>query len=419
MGQNLGYKSCMTDTNITCPRCGAAIPLSEAVSHRLREEIGAEFQQERARLLAGIEDREVKLANERTALARQAAGVQEEVARQLEAERKRLLAEATRQVEDRLAGELKDARTQVEEQRERLKAAQETELELRRRQRELEEAKAGLALEMEKRLGEERGKIAERARQEAADAERLRFAEKEKLITDLQREIQNLKQKAEQGSMQLQGETLELELEQQLRAAFPFDELREVKKGQRGADLCQAVRTHSGFDCGTILWEAKRARHWSADWPEKLKEDQREAKADLAVIVTTCPPQGLRGLGVQDGVWVCEPLFAPALAAALRQGLVGAAIQRVQQAGRADKMAAVYDHVCGVEFRQHVEALVESFLALQEQLAAEQRAFARQWKEREQQLQKAVTHTAMLYGGIQGIAGREALPPIRQLELPE
>ncbi|MBX3733402.1 MAG: DUF2130 domain-containing protein [Verrucomicrobiae bacterium] len=217
----------------------------------------------------------------------------------------------------------------------------------------------------------------------------------------------------------LQGETLELTLESGLRAAFLFDDIVEVKKGQHGADLIQRVRNGNGFDCGLILWEAKRAKNWSADWPEKLKADQRQAGADLAVIATTCPPDGMRGLGPVDGVWVCEPSFAAAVAAALRQGLIQTAAQRVQQANRADKAQVLHDHLRGVGFRQHVEAVVESFLALREQLDAEQRAFARQWKERKQQVRKAITHTAMLYGAIQGIAGREALREIRTLAQPD
>jgi hypothetical protein len=250
------------------------------------------------------------------------------------------------------------------------------------------------------------------------ETERLKLAEKEEVIKGLQTQIEALRQRAEQGSMQLQGETLEVTVESDLRTAFPFDEIVEVKKGERGADVLQRVRTNIGMNCGAILWETKRARNWSAGWIEKLKEDQREAKAELAALVTTCPPQGLRGIGLMDGVWICEPAFACALAAALRQGLVSTAVQRAQETGRAEKMAQLYDYLCGVEFRQHVEGIVDSFVALKEQLEAERRAFARQWKEREQQITKAIQHTAMLYGGIQGVAGRTALPEIRALQLP-
>jgi hypothetical protein len=406
------------DPTITCPKCGAEVPLSEAVSHRIREQLAREFEIKRREQDEALTTREGKLRESEAALEKQQRALQQEIERRLAAQKKDLLAEAARQAQDKLALEMKDLQSRLAEQKQQLDTARAAELNLRKRQRELEDAKQALELEVNRKLDEERGKIHETAKLQATEEQRLRLAEKEKLIGDLQKQIDTLKQKAERGSMQLQGETLELELESQLRAAFPFDEIAEVKKGQRGADVTHRVRTNVGLDCGSVLWEAKRARNWSADWPEKLKADQREARAELAVIVTTCPPEGVRGFAPVDGVWVCEPPFAVALAAALRQGLISTAAQRVQQANRADKAQAVYDHLCSVEFRQHVEALVESFLGLKEQLDAEQRAFARQWKEREQQLQKAITHTAMLYGGVQGIAGREALPEIQKLALP-
>jgi hypothetical protein len=419
----------MSETDITCPKCGADIPLTEAVSHRLREQFTADFEQQRTQLNAALKRREEQLTaalaareqrieTERTALQQRTQALHAEVNRQLTAERQKLLTEAARQAEERLGTQMRDLQQQLADRQSKLQQAQELELTLRQQQRALEEAKQNLELDVARKLDAERQRIADAARQQGAEAERLKLADKDNIIKGLHEQIAALQQRAEQGSTQLQGETLELELEAQLRAAFPTDDITGVKKGQRGADIAQCIRTQGGGVCGTILWEAKRARHWSGDWPEKLKADQREAKAELAVIVTTSPPDGLRGMAPFEGVWVCEPAFAPALAAALRQGLISTAALRVQQAGRADKMAALYDHLCSVEFRQQIEALVEAFLGLQEQLAAEQRAFARQWTEREQQLRKAIAHTAMLYGGIQGIAGREALPEIRTLALP-
>ena len=408
----------MNETTITCPKCGADIPLSEAVSHRLRDQLAAEFEKERKNLNDVLAAREQKLAQATGDLDKRQKSLQAEVNRQLDTERQKLLQQAADQAEGKFGTQLKDLQSQLDEKQRRLKAAQDAELELRRKQRELEEAKAGLDLEVARKLDAERGKIADAARQQGAEAERLKLAEKEQVIKGLQEQIQALKQRAEQGSMQLQGETLEVELENDLRRCFPYDEILEVKKGQRGADVLQRVRTNQGLDCGAILWEAKRARNWSGDWPEKLKEDQREAKTELAVIVTTCLPGSVRGIDQEGGVWVCEPAFAAPLAAALRHGLLGVAMQRLQESGRADKMARLYDYLCGVEFRQHIEGVVEAFAGLQEQLAAEQRAFARQWKEREQQILKALQHTAMLYGSVQGIAGLNALPEIKTLQLP-
>ncbi|MCP5525062.1 MAG: DUF2130 domain-containing protein, partial [Verrucomicrobiales bacterium] len=360
----------MADTNITCPKCGAEIPLSEAVSHRLREDLNADFERRRQQLNAALEEREKKLVNAQAALESRAAGVQAEVGRALEAERQRLLTEAAHQAEEKLGVQLKDLRRQLDDRQARLKAAEKTELDLLKQQRELEEARQAMELEVARKLEAERRRIADAARQQGVEAERLKLAEKEQAIKGLQEQIAALKQRAEQGSMQLQGEALELTLENDLQQSFPFDELAEVKKGTRGADVTQTVRTNNGTPCGAILWEAKNARNWSPAWITKLKEDQRQARADLAVLVATCPPEGIRGIGQLDGVWVCEPPFAVALGMALRQGLTTTAMQRIQQAGRADKATALHEHLCGVEFRQHIAAVVESFVGLRDQLCA-------------------------------------------------
>lgn len=367
----------MNEQNIVCPECQAEFPLAEAVSLRLREQLAADFEKERAKL--------------KQAGAREATEL--------------------------LSVQMKDLQSQIEAQKARVKAAEENELALRQQKRELEQAKDALQLEVERKLETERTKIAEAARAQAEENEKLKLLDKENKIKQLTEQIDILQKKAAQGSMQAQGETLELELERELKAAFIHDEIVEVKKGERGADVRQCIRTNTGGACGEILWEAKRANAWSSKWIAKIKEDQRHVKADLAVIVTTCPPDGLRGFGAHEGIWVCEPGYAVALGAALRQGIVSTAAQRVQQANRADNMSMLYDYLCGVEFRQHIEALVETFVAAKKQIESERKAFHKSWAERESQLTKAVTHTALIYGGIQGIAGREALPEIDSLAL--
>ena len=408
----------MNEGMITCPKCGAEIPLTEAVSHQVRDQLEAQFQKQRKEHNEAITAREKKLQAETDALLQRQKDLSAVVALQVDAGREKLLVEAARMAEEKLNTQLKDLQSQLLEQQLKANTAQAAELELRKKQRELEEAKAGLELEVARKIDEERGKIADTARQQGAETERLKVAEKEQVIKGLQDQIAALQQRAAQGSTQLQGETLEVELENDLRRVFLHDEILEIKKGQRGADVMQRVRTSGDLICGAILWEAKRAKNWTRDWIEKLKEDQREAKAELAVIVTTCLPEGVRGIGQVEGVWVCEPPFAIALASALRHGLISTAVQRLQDTDRSDKMVRLYDYLCGVEFRQHVEALVDTFKGLQEQLDAEQRAFAKQWKERAEQIQKAILHTAQLYGGIQGIAGRDSLPEIKNLQLP-
>jgi len=380
--------------------------------------LAAEFEKQRQDQNEALAQRENKLKELKTQLDEREKSVEQLVASRLETERKQLSTKAAQDAEGKVSAELKSLRGQLEEQQSELKKAKDGELDLLRKKREVEEAREKLDLELARQLDVERKKIADTVREQTQEAERLKLADKEEVIKGLQTQIEALRKRAEQGSMQLQGEALEVTVENDLRQLFLYDEIAEIKKGERGADVLQRVRTNIGMDCGAILWEAKRAKNWAGVWLEKLKEDQREAKAELAVLVTTCPPQGVRGIGLLDGVWVCEPAFACAIASALRQGLINTALQRTRETGRADKMAQLYDYMCGVEFRQHVEGVVESFVLLKEQLGAEQRAFARQWKEREQQLNKAIQHTAMLYGSVQGIAGRAALPEIHHLQIP-
>jgi hypothetical protein len=403
---------------ITCPNCQSDIPLGEAVSHRLRSELEAEFEKERQRLNSTIAEREAKLAAEKDTLDSRSRALGEEVSRRLEEERAKILEAAARDAAARSDLALKELQSRIDSQNAQLEAARSNELELRKKQRELEDAKAAMDLEVARKLDAERQRIAETARLQAAEAEALKLADKDNKIKVLTEQIAALQKRAEQGSMQAQGETLELAIEQNLRAAFPFDEIVEIKKGQRGADVLQRVRTNTGLECGAILWEAKRAAKWALDWPAKLKDDQRESLADLAVLVTTCPPAGIRGIGQHEGVWVCEHPFIGALAAALRQGIVASASLRLQQSNSDDKKTLLYEHLCSVGFRQNIEAIVDAFVALQAQLEAEKRAFAKQWSERQTQLEKAITRTAALYGGIQGITGREALPEIKTFALP-
>lgn len=477
----------MNESKIICPHCHTEMPLSEAVSHQIRQDFEARFEIERKKLNAVIADRETKLTSEEAALEKQKLDVDKQIAEKLDTERQKISAEATRQAGDAVAREVTELKAQLEqksqslesarkaekalakdqaalqqakddfdlemqrtlqaerskiaeaaakkekekssleltelntrlaEQAGALKAAKKTEIDLLHEKTKLEEAKENLALEVQRTLSQERRKIADEARKQGAEQERLATADKDNIIRQLQEKISELKQSAEQGSMQAQGETLELELENTLAEAFPHDEILEVKKGQLGADIIHRVRTRQGGECGKIVWEAKRAKTWSSKWVKKLKDDQREEKADIAVIVTTCPPDGISTIALHEGVWVCEPPYAIALATALRQGLTQAATQRVQQENRADKMSQIYDHLCSTEFRQTIESIVDSFLGLKRQLDAEKIAMTKQWKEREAQLTRAASGMAGLYGGIQGIAGREALPEIKNLSLP-
>jgi hypothetical protein len=377
---------------ISCPNCGAEIELTEVMTQSLRREFEAK------------------------ASAREKA-LTERMTQRIAEEKQKALADADRAAEQRTGVEMKELRETLAERDRKLRVAQEAELDLRKQQRALEERHQEMELEIARKLDAERSKIGEEAKKQALEQERLKLSEKEKVIDDLKKQLTLAQQKAEQGSMQLQGEVLELDLEGRLAAAFPFDGIEPVAKGVKGADAIQRVRTNTGGGCGAILWEAKRTKNWSPQWPGKLKEDQREAKAEVAVLVTQAKPADIQGFGQVDGVWVCDYLSALPLAAALRQGLVGVASARQAEAGKAGKMEQLYDYLAGTEFRHRIEAVVETFVGLQVDLDKERRAMERIWKSREKQIEQAITHTASLYGGVQGIVGQGALPGIKSLEL--
>jgi hypothetical protein len=408
----------MNTNTIVCPKCKAEIPLTDAVTHGIREQLEKEFTARQRTLQDSVDARELALAERQKQIAQAEKTIEQQVAAKVAAERKTLQAEAREEAKQGLTVEMQDLRNQLADRQQKLADAQKAELELRKQQREVEQRAQTLELEVARKLDAERETIRKQAAETATEAERLKVAEKEKVISDLQLQITALKQKAEQGSMQLQGEVLELDLEDQLAAAFPHDTVEPVSKGVKGGDIHQRVRTNTGHDCGMILWEAKRTKNWSGNWAPKLKEDQRTAKAELAVIISQVLPPELKHFGQVEGVWVCDFLSALPLAAALRHGLVTAAMARLAETGKAGKMEELYAYLCGLEFRQHVEAVVESFAAMQQDLQKERRAAEKAWAAREKQLGRALQHTAQLYGGIQGIAGQTALPEIKALELP-
>ena len=269
-------------------------------------------------------------------------------------------------------------------------------------------------LELEKRLGEALGVQLTRVRAEAQEAEAVKLAEKDQQMDVMRRQIEALKKKSEQGSQQLQGEAAEVLLEDRLGGAFPLDVLEPVGKGVSGADVLQKV---NGGAAGTILWESKRTAKWNAAWLGKLREDQRAAAADIAVLVSTVRPEGVDSFEQIDGVWVCAPSHALALGAVLRQTLIAVSAAKVAQEGQETKMEMVYAYLTGPKFRHRVEAIVERFTDMRADLDRERKAMTRLWAKRETQIEGVIAATVGMYGDLEGIAG-QAMPEIDGLDLP-
>jgi hypothetical protein len=226
-----------------------------------------------------------------------------------------------------------------------------------------------------------------------------------------------MQRKAEQGSMQLQGEVQELAIEEWLAAAWPLDTIEEIKKGARGGDCIQVINTRRATNCGKIYYESKRTKAFQPAWIEKFKADVREKGANIGVLVTEAMPTDMPQMGQRDGVWICTFADLPSLSAVLRDSLLTIHRALASQENRGDKMSLVYDFVTSDEFRMQVEAIVEGFSQMQDDLETEKRAMARIWKQREKQIEKVLLNTANMYGAIRGIAG-SAIASVQRLELP-
>ncbi len=295
--------------------------------------------------------------------------------------------------------------------------AQKAQADLLKKQRELDDAKRELDLTVEKRVQASVAEVREKAKKEAEDNLKLKVSEKEEQIASMQRQIEELRRKAEQGSQQLQGEVMELELESTLRSKFPFDSIEPVAKGEFGGDVIQRVVSPMGLLCGAILWESKRTKNWSDAWLAKLRGDQRTAKAEISVLISQALPKDIESFSHVDGVWVTAPQYALPLVMALRQTLIEVANSKQSQEGQQTKMELVYGYLTGPRFRHRVEAIVEKFSDMQADLDREKKAMTRLWAKREAQIQGVIESTVGMYGDLQGIAGR-ALEEIEGLEVP-
>ncbi|NBT12386.1 MAG: DUF2130 domain-containing protein [Planctomycetia bacterium] len=375
------------DPTITCPHCKGDVRLTESLAAPLVEATRAQY--------------EAKLQAERAAIAK------------AEAEKARLSLKADL---DRQARDLADLKGVIADRDAKLADAQKAQAEAIRKQRELDDAKRELDLSVEKKVQESLATARAQAKQEAESDLKLKMSEKEQTILAMQKQIEDLKRRAEQGSQQLQGEVQELELEGVLKHTFPGDVFTPVAKGEFGGDVVQAVARGEGLLCGTILWESKRTKNWSDGWLVKLRDDQRAAKADLAVIVSQALPKGIETFGHVDGVWVTSTRTFLPLAVALRHTLLELALARQAGEGQQTKMELVYQYLTGPRFRQRVTAIMEKFEEMSADLVKERATMTKLWARREMQIQAVLTATAGMYGDLQGIAG-QAIETIEALDI--
>jgi hypothetical protein len=418
----------MTEPTITCPKCKTEIRLTESLAAPLIEVTRKQFEkrlsekdEEILQREQAVRDKEKQLINEKRTIEQRVA---DQVTEQLRTERTRVVAEESKKAKVASAAELEMKVQELTELQEVLKArdkklaeAQKAQAELIKKERELDDAKRELELTVEKRVQESLSDVRSQAKREAEEGLKLKVMEKDHTIASMQQKIEELKQKAEQGSQQLQGEVQELELENLLRAKFPYDTIEPVPKGEFGGDTLQRVLSPSGMMSGTILWESKRTKNWSNAWLVKLREDQRRAKAELSVIVSQVLPEGIETFDVIDGVWITHPRAILPVATILRQTLLQVSTARLISEGQQTKAEMIYQYLTGPRFRQRVEAIVEAFSSMQEDLDKERKVITKQWAKRSEQIDRVMAATVGMHGDLTGIAGK-SIQEIDGLELP-
>lgn len=385
----------MSSISILCPKCKQQISIDEALAPQLQEQIKVQVELEREadrrKMLAWQEEKEKKLTESLT----------EELKKQLVYDSEK---------------ELKLMKEQMAAKDEELSKARELELQIRKERNLLEEDKKSFELKLQRQLDEEKDKIRQQTTQTLLEEHRLKDAEKDKKVSDMLRQIEELKQKAEQGSQQTQGEVQELELEQTLKTEFPVDEILPVPKGVNGADVMQRVHDLSGRDCGVILWESKRTKNWSEEWVSKLKDDLRASKADVAILVTTALPDGIKNFGPKDGIYVTSYDCFLSLAKMLRITLNQLCLSKLSSVGKNEKMEIIWNYLSGNEFKHKVEAIVEAFSSMKQDLDRERVVYMKFWAKREKQIQRVIENTIGMHGDLQGLMGA-SLPEIESLQI--
>jgi hypothetical protein len=412
----------MAEPTVVCPQCKTEIKLTESLAAPLLESVRRDYEQRLTQKDAEVARHEKTLQEREATLQKAKESLDEEVAAKLQRERAGIAAEEAKKAKRALENDLDQRAKEITELQEILKQrdvklaeAQKAQAEVTRKQRELEDAKRELELTVAKRVQAELDAACDKAKKDAEEELKLKVLEKEQTIASMQRQIEDLKRRAEQGSQQLQGEVQELEIETLLSSRFPRDMIQPVPKGEFGGDVLHRVVGPLGQPCGTILWESKRTKNWSDTWLPKLREDQRTAKAEIAVIISQALPKDVETFDLVDGVWVAHPRVLLPIAITLRNTLIEVASARQASEGQQTKMEMVYQYLTGQRFRQRVQAIVEAFSSMREDLDRERKAITKQWAKREEQIDRVMQATVGMYGDLQGIAGK-TLQEIEGLE---
>ena len=414
-------------TTIKCPNCGTEIDINEVLYHQLENKYKNEHLAEKKKLEAEIEAKRKEYKTHLDSLKvkeeefkEQKEKFEEEIKKatqiQLKAERVKLQENLRKEILDEQSESMALLQKQLEEKSNQVKELNVAKAQIGQLQREKEEMESAIMAKAELALNEKLKLEKEKIQKATDEQNELKLRQKDEQLRQLQEQLQIAQRKAEQGSMQLQGEVQELAIEEWLKEKYPFDTIDEVKKGARGADCMQIVHTRESQNCGKIYYESKRTKDFQKSWIEKFKADMREKGADIGVLVTDVMPSDMQRMGLYEGIWICSFEEFKGLSAVLREQIIKIHHAMKSQENKTDKMSLLYGFLTSNEFKMQIEAIVEAFTTMQSDLDSEKRSMQRIWKQREKQIEKVLDNTINMYGSIRGIAGN-AIGNIKALEL--
>ncbi|MEO6329043.1 MAG: DUF2130 domain-containing protein [Ginsengibacter sp.] len=407
-------------TLISCPNCKTEFAPEDAIAKTIEKEYEVKYNAERNELQQQFVYQQKQLATQQLEFEEKKKKENELFADKLQKEKQKLEAELQQQLRKSISGDFENQVKLLQqanhENEEKLKTARQRELEFLQKEKALKNKEEELEILLQKKLQEERILVTEQIRKHEIEKNafkenefQMRLKELEKQLDDQKKLAEEMRRKADQGSMQLQGEVQELALEDLLRSAFPFDVITEVGKGVRGGDCVHIVRNNFGQECGKLIYESKRTGNFGVDWIEKLKKDMRSTGADIAVLVTKTMPKDMDCFGLKDGVWICSFSEVKAMANVLRDGVIRVFASAKSQENKGDKMHLLYEYLTSNEFSEQWKAIREGFLAMKIGIQKERDAMERLWKAREKQLEKVLLNSAHVKGSIEGIAGQDSI----------
>jgi hypothetical protein len=403
---------------IICPNCKTEISVDDVLHTQIETEIRKQYETEKRKDAEYITAKEAELAKKAIEIEAEKRDVEITIANtvkaQLAQKEQEIQKQAKLNAENEAKSEIESLKFREQDLFSKLMAARAEQVQLMDDKKKLQDEKDAFEIEKRKQLDEERGKIKEEADKKAAEEYQTILAQRDKTIADTTQLNLELKRKLEQGSQQSQGEVAELNLEAMLGSAFIYDAIEPVPKGIRGADVIQKVRTNTGTNCGQIVWEVKNTKNWSEAWIQKLKDDQREIHADVAIIISSTLPEVVKGFALYNGVLVCDLKLAIPLATIIRDKLEAITREKVLAIGKNEKMEILYQYLTGTQFKQRIEAIVETFKVMKADLEAEKKYYIKKWAKTEKQIDKIVNNTVGMYGDFEGLVN---LPKIQALEL--